>query len=95
MSSTGARKPEILNTKTGLRRRIVETIPLLKKEFGMHFKPCFRRFDFENKRLFGANGYFLQWREDSTSTGGVSLQRLDTKNAIKNSIKKVNAAFGE
>lgn len=45
--------------KSALRRELNGAVSLLLDKYRVHFRA--RRFDFDAKRLYGADGYYLQW----------------------------------
>lgn len=58
-------------TKSELRKRLNAGKSVLVDRYRKQFsKPTF---DFDNARLIGSNGYFLQWHASDTSTGSVIL----------------------
>jgi hypothetical protein len=70
-----------------LLARLRETVHVLNGRYHKFFQRKHQRFDYENKRLYGFDGFYLQWRlranpelpesyeNQQTSVGTVTLER--------------------
>ena len=79
---------EVGNNRKHLLARLRETVHVLNGSYHKFFQCQHQRFDFDHKRLYGSDGWFLQWQlrpnpeqpesyeNQQTSVGCVTLGRL-------------------
>ena len=80
---------ELASDRKRLLSRLRETVSVLRRDrYAKFFQREHQRFSFEEKRLYGADGFYLQWKtrenpempasyENQQTTGGtVELDRL-------------------
>lgn len=78
MDSNEQKAREIGNSPKLLKARLMETIGLLTKEVQKDFPRKRLLFDFEQKRLYGKRGYFLQWKVRPNPNGEISYENQQT-----------------